>query len=189
MRRHQSASGSPTQAIPGNVAPDSPPLDDSASARAAASSARTPLAGPDLAVSLRLDAHAPRAASQYVALVDRPSPDLRDAVMLLTGEFVTRALKQHPSVSGGALELRVWMPADVVRVELRAPRNLMPPPRVGDERRKDLPIEKLADRWSIDIDDHHWRAAFEIDRHPLGESDKHPLSEIDKHPLSAIPDP
>src|SRR5438067_6090977 len=79
---------------------------------------------PDLAMSLTLDRHAPRAARYHVAQVDRPSPDLRDAVVLLTSELVTRAVERSQSGSQ-ELELRVWMPADVVRVEVRAPRGLL----------------------------------------------------------------
>src|SRR6266576_3677907 len=81
---------------------------------------------PDLQVSLHLDRYAPRAARYHVAQVDRPSPDLRDAVVLLTSELVTRAVQQ--GASGEMMELRAWMPADVVRVELLAPRKLLPPP-------------------------------------------------------------
>ena len=119
---------------------------------------------PDLAISLRLDAHAPRAARCYVARVDRPSPDLRDAVMLITNELVTRALRQRHFTSGEDIELRVWMPADVVRVEIQGPRNLLPPPGAPDEPHDGLLIEKLADRWSIDTHERHACAWFEIDR-------------------------
>src|SRR5436309_3943861 len=83
---------------------------------------------PDLAMSLTLDPYAPRAARYHVAQVDRPSPDLRDAVVLLTSELVTRAVERARS-SSQELELRVWMPADVVRVEVRAPRALLDGPR------------------------------------------------------------
>jgi len=112
---------------------------------------------PDLAISLRLDS--------YVALVDRPSPDLRDAVMLITNELVTRALRQDQFTSGEDIELRVWMPADIVRVELRGRRDLLPPPSVPSEPHPGLLIEKLADRWSIDTQERHACAWFEIDRH------------------------
>ncbi|TMK97079.1 MAG: ATP-binding protein [Actinobacteria bacterium] len=122
---------------------------------------------PDLAISLRLDAHAPRAARCYVARVDRPSPDLRDAVMLITNELVTRALRQRHFTSGEDIELRVWMPADVVRVEIQGPRNLLPPPGAPDEPHDGLLIEKLADRWSMDTHERRACAWFEIDRHKL----------------------
>ena len=82
------------------------------------------LVEPDLALSLPADRYAPRAARYHVAQVDRPSPDLRDAVVLLTSELVTRAVQQ--GASGEMMELRAWMPADVVRVELLAPRKLLP---------------------------------------------------------------
>src|SRR5947209_19670251 len=89
---------------------------------------------PDLAMSLALDPYAPRAARYHVAQVDRPSPDLRDAVVLLTSELVTRAV-QHGDAADATMELRAWMPADVVRVELHAPRrNLGRSPR-SEERR------------------------------------------------------
>jgi hypothetical protein len=127
----------------------------------------TALADPDFAVSLRLDAHAPRAARYYVGEVDRPSPDLRDAVTLITSELVARALQQHEFRSGEDIKLRVWMPADVVRVEIQGPRSLLPPPRVTGEPHDGLLIEKLADRWSMDTHERHACAWFEIDRHEL----------------------
>ena len=122
---------------------------------------------PDLEISLRLDAYAPRAACSHVALVDRPSPDLRDAVMLITNELVTRALREHQFTSGEDIELRVWMPADVVRVEMQGPRNLLPPPSSPGEPHDGLLIEKLADRWSMDTHERHACTWFEIDRQEL----------------------
>jgi hypothetical protein len=123
-------------------------------------------ADPDLEASLRLDAHAPRAARYHVAQVDRPAPDLRDAVVLLTSELVTRAVQQCKSGSE-VVELRVWMPYDVVRVELRAPRELLCLP-LEDERRPDYDVMllgQIADRWAIDTDQHPACMWFEIDRH------------------------
>jgi hypothetical protein len=119
---------------------------------------------PDLTVSLRLDAHAPRAARSYVALVDRPSPDLRDAVMLATGELVAQAVQRRQSKSTTDVELRVWMPAGVVRVELQGPCDLLPRRDGPRESHEVLLIENLADRWAIDRDQHHTCAWFEIDR-------------------------
>src|SRR5450759_3148361 len=78
---------------------------------------------PDLRISLPLDPSAPRAARYYVAQVDSPSPDLRDAVVLLTSELVSRAVEQCEETSCERVELLAWMPQDVVRVELRAPRE------------------------------------------------------------------
>jgi hypothetical protein len=106
---------------------------------------------PDLRISLRLDPYAPRAARYYVAQVDNPSPDLRDAVVLLTSELVSRAVEQCESAPGEEVELRAWMPADVVRVELRAPRELLDLPSHADRNPYDLLLlDQVADRWSIE---------------------------------------
>ena len=123
--------------------------------------------GPDLEVSLHLDAYAPRAARYHVARVDRPSPDLRDAVGLLTSEMVTRAVLQRPS-DLDEIVLRVWMPHDLVRVELRTPREFLGPPL--DDREGPnydlLLFAEVADRWSIDTCEGPAFMWFEIDRHP-----------------------
>jgi hypothetical protein len=122
--------------------------------------------GPDLVASLQLDDYAPRAARYHVARVDRPSPDLRDAVMLLTSEVVTRAVQQLEFDSDEAVELRVWMPADVVRVELRAPRELLLSTAEQEGPHYDLLLlDQIADRWSIDSAQQLACIWFEIDRH------------------------
>jgi hypothetical protein len=126
--------------------------------------------GPDVVVSLSPDLYAPRAARYCVANVDRPSPDLRDAVVLLTSELVTRAVQQRRSFSEEALELRVWMPADVVRVELRGPPELIrPSPEPSGPHYDLLIVDRLADRWSIDADEDPACIWFEIDRQPRAE--------------------
>ncbi|MCW3019896.1 MAG: hypothetical protein JWN10_2204 [Solirubrobacterales bacterium] len=127
---------------------------------------------PDLRISLPLDPFAPRAARYYVAQVDNPSPDLRDAVVLLTSELVSRAVEQCEDTSGERVELLAWMPQDVVRVELRAPRELLDLPAHAEVSHYDLLLlNQVADRWSIDTTDGQpskepsacmW---FEIDRH------------------------
>jgi hypothetical protein len=125
-----------------------------------------PPVDPDLEAVLRLDAHAPRAARYHVAQVDRPAPDLRDAVVLLTSELVTRAVQQSRSGSE-VVELRVWMPHDVVRVELRAPRKLLCLP-LEDRYSPDYDVMllgQIADRWAIDTDQRPACMWFEIDRH------------------------
>jgi hypothetical protein len=120
---------------------------------------------PDLAMRLRLDPYAPRAARYQVAQVDRPSPDLRDAVTLLTSELVTSAV-QHCRSEHAVVELRVWMPADVVRIELRAPREDLELPFDGESRDYSLLLlDELADRWSFDEDGDQACMWFEIDRH------------------------
>lgn len=124
------------------------------------------LVRPDLAMSLALDPYAPRAARYHIAQVDRPSPDLRDAVVLLTSELVTRAV-QHCSSGETILELRAWMPADVVRVELHAPPQLLNVPS-SDGASTDyslMLLNELADRWSLEEAGQSACMWFEIDRH------------------------
>jgi hypothetical protein len=131
---------------------------------------------PDLEVSLGLNPSAPRAARHRVALVDHPSPDLRDAVMLLTGELVTRAAQQCQGSRGEAVQLRVWMPADVVRVELQASPNVLSAMRGGDHQQYgEMLLDQVADRWSIDNAQDFTCMWFEIDRHEArGEADREP---------------
>src|SRR5262249_35698245 len=125
------------------------------------------LGPPDLEISLQLDPHAPRAARYHVAQVDRPSPDLRDAVILLTSELVTRAAQHSRPGRDEAVQLRVWMPADVVRVELRAPRELLLPPAEHEGPHYDLlMLDQVADRWSIDPAEALACAWFQIHPHP-----------------------
>jgi hypothetical protein len=123
---------------------------------------------PDLRVALRLDPFAPRAARYYVGQLDRPSPDLRDAVVLLTSELVSRAVEQRGQANGEEVELLAWMPADVVRVELHAPRELLDLPAHADRTHYDmLLLDQVADRWSMDAADEDEPSAcmwFEIDR-------------------------
>jgi len=118
----------------------------------------------DLTVSLPLDIHAPRAARLHVRGVDRPSPDLRDVVVLLTSELVSRAVDGCES-SDGTVELSVWMPSDVVRVEIRAPNAILGRPRPVDEIDYELLlVRQLADRWSEESCGDHAQVWFEIDR-------------------------
>lgn len=120
---------------------------------------------PDLVARLHLDTYAARAARHCVSTVDSPSPDLRDAVALLTSELVTRAVvPERPSEE--EVHLRVWMPPDVVRVELSVPRGhffaaLGPRP----EDLGLLVLDRVADRWSIEPAAGGISLWFEIDRH------------------------
>ncbi len=128
-----------------------------------------PLAQPHLAIALKLDPYAPRAARHHVGQVDRPSPDLRDAVMLLTSELVTRAVRHSDYAPGELVELRVWMPEDIVRVELRAGSGLLSHTRVSDGADGyDLRLlDSIADRWSLQSGPDEECMWFEIDRHPV----------------------
>ena len=123
------------------------------------------LVGPDLAVSLHLDEFAPRAARYHVTHIGNPSPDLRDAVALLTSELVSRAVQHHVTDSDESLELRAWMPADIVRVELRAPHGLLEVSPESEGTQYDLVLlDQVADRWSIDETEPADCMWFEIDR-------------------------
>lgn len=118
-------------------------------------------------ISLHPDPFAPRAARYCVATVDRPSPDLRDVVVLLTSELVTRAVMLCENALEEFVELRVWMPTDLVRVEISGSRELLCAPAESDHPHDDLLlVDGLADRWAIDADDHDACIWFEIDRHP-----------------------
>lgn len=131
-----------------------------------------PTIEPDLTISLHLDPFAPRAARHHVSLVDRPSPDLRDAVVLLTSELVTRAVEQNDAGSEQAVELRVWMPEDVVRVELHGAGTVFSPdyarPRAGGDFERVL-LDNVADRWSLESEEGEACMWFEIDRHRMRE--------------------
>ena len=118
----------------------------------------------DLNVSLPLDVHAPRAARHHVMGVDRPSPDLRDVVVLLTSELVSLAVDGCRS-PGARIELMVWMPSDVVRVEIRAPLKVLRSVRPLDETDYELLlVRRLADRWAEETQEGQAHVWFEIDR-------------------------
>jgi len=110
-----------------------------------------------------LDPHTPRSARHCVAQVDHPSPDLRDAVMLLCSEIVTQAVERS---QGDEIEVRVWMPEDVVRVELiGSPHSLSKVHRDHADYATML-LDQLADRWRHETGERGARVWFEIDRHP-----------------------
>jgi hypothetical protein len=131
-----------------------------------------PPAQPDAVISLHPDRDAPRAARHCVRMVDRPSPDLRDVVVLLASELVTRAVTLNESSSEElgespseeSLELRVWMPAQVVRVELHGGARLARSQSESAQPQGELLLDELADRWSIDADERGVCVWFEIDR-------------------------
>ena len=128
---------------------------------------------PDLELELPLDKHAPSEARHAVGRVDRPSPDLKDAVMLLTSELITRALRNRCGGENPTVRLRVWMPAEIVRVEVWCePELLHEHPEVDDEYPEyDLMLLELTtDRWSIDRREDQICAWFEIDRRPAGRT-------------------
>jgi hypothetical protein len=133
-----------------------------------------PESPPDAVISVRPDLYAPRAARYFVGTVDRPSPDLRDVVMLLTSELVTRAVLLCPIDCDALVELRIWMPVEVVRVELRAPRELIyAPPELVCPQDGLLLMDDLADRWSVDAHGDQACIWFEIDRRHVLSGSRH----------------
>jgi hypothetical protein len=125
------------------------------------------LAPPDLDLELNLDPHAPSEARHAVSQVDRPSPDLRDAVRLLTSELVTRALRHKTEAEASTIELRVWMPREIVRVEVWASSHLLHGRLDEPGAEFDLMLlDEASDRWAIDDRGERSCAWFEIDRSP-----------------------
>ena len=119
---------------------------------------------PDLCVVLPLGPHAPRWARHHVAQVDKPSPDLRDATLLLTSELVSRAVE---CAEEGEVELRVWMPHDVVRVEMHGPCSVLEHPWDEASVYSSLVLDQIADRWELISGEDSACLWFEIDRHPV----------------------
>lgn len=123
---------------------------------------------PDLAVELPLDPYAPRAARHYVSQVDRPSPDLRNTVLLLVSDLVTGAVE---GCGEGTIELRVWMPSDVVRVEVEGAREVIEQAPRHPQSYASLLLDELADRWELEHGNGPARIWFEIDRHAVAPED------------------
>jgi len=122
---------------------------------------------PDLAVALPLNPFTPRAARHHVAQVDRPSPDLRDTVLLLVSDVVTGAVEAS---ADDTIALRVWMPSDVVRVEVEGRSETIERGLRHPQTYVSLLLDELADRWQLEHTDAGARIWFEIDRHPAGHS-------------------
>jgi len=120
---------------------------------------------PDFDISFDLHPGAARSARNYVGdlVYADASRNVREAVMLLTSELVTRAVRQRPLALAEAIGLRAWLSAELVRVELRARSELLflPPERSGPHYDHIL-LDQLADRWSIDTGQDFACAWFEI---------------------------
>jgi hypothetical protein len=124
------------------------------------------LGPPALAISFSLDDYAPRLARHQVAGVDRPSPDLRDAVQLLVSELVTRVVPADPDQSPAHADLRTWMTPDLVRVEVWTSARLLERSGPDPEPAYDeVLVGHVADRWSVEREDERACQWFEIDRH------------------------
>jgi hypothetical protein len=120
---------------------------------------------PDFAIRLYLHPEAAYLARSCAAHVEDPASQLRDDVMLLTSELVSRAIRQANVLSEGTVELRVWMADDVVRVELRAhdPRLLLAT-NLDEPHYEHRLLETIANRWSVDTEPDPACFWFEIDR-------------------------
>jgi len=114
-----------------------------------------------MAVTLPLDPYAPRAARHYVAQVDSPSPDLRNTVMLLVSDLVTGAVE---GALGESVELRAWMPQELVRVEMEGPADIIERAPRHPRNYTSLLLDELADRWELEHAEATARICFEIDR-------------------------
>jgi hypothetical protein len=122
---------------------------------------------PQLAARLDMDRQAPRMARHQVRLLGFRSPDLRDAVVLLTSEVVTRAVEQCEvdDVKSAPLEFRVWIEPDLVRVELRgAPTLAHVIPDLPPWHFDVMLLDSIADRWAWDSGPAGICFWFEIDR-------------------------
>jgi len=83
--------------------------------------------------------------------------------MLLTSEIVSRAVER---AEGETIEMRVWMPHDVVRIEMRGSRAAIAPTAEDDHGFGLMLVEEIADRWDVENSGGPACIWFEIDRHP-----------------------
>jgi anti-anti-sigma factor len=116
-------------------------------------SAPVNLLRPDFDMVLHLNRDAPWRARNYVRDLLRvnASHELCDAVMLLTSEIVTPIVERGTTAFLECGELLVWLRADLVRVEFRAPGELLSSAPEDGRRGYDAHLlDELADRWSID---------------------------------------
>lgn len=123
---------------------------------------------PDFAIRLYLHPDAAHLARSCTGHVDHPPGKLREDVMLLTSEVVTHAIRQSRAPAEETVELRVWMPRELVRVELRAhdARLLQTsePEPLSETPYERYLLDGIADRWAIEAEVDPPRFWFEIDR-------------------------
>jgi anti-anti-sigma factor len=135
---------------------------------------------PDFEADLDLNLDAPRSARSFVRELLRTTvwEHASDVVMLLTSELVSPVVQQGTSVFMEAGELRVWLRAEVVRVELGVRGDLLSWPREpSGPRYEETVLAGLADRWSIETGGETARVWFEVDRQAL----------LDRHPSEGAP--
>ena len=125
---------------------------------------------PDLAFSLELEPRAPGAARNRLSDLNYGSPGLRESVMLLASEFVTRAVQWCRPKTGPGVEMKVWMRPRDVRVELLAPGKLLSLPLEREYPSYDVVLlREVADRWAIETARYPVCMWFEIDRVHAGD--------------------
>ena len=121
---------------------------------------------PDFEIVLDLNRDAPRRARNYVRDLLRvnASHELCETVMLLTSEIVTPIVARGSAAFLERGELLVWLRADLVRVEFRAPSQLLSSAPEHDGPGYDVHVlGELADRWSIDAGGANACIWFEIE--------------------------
>src|SRR4029077_4817044 len=115
---------------------------------------------------LDLNRDAPWQARNYVRDLLRvnASHELCDTVMLFTNAIVTPIVERGTAAFLQSGELRVWLRPDLVRVEFRAPSQLLTsaPERDGPGYDGNV-LDELADRWSIDAGGANSCIWFEIE--------------------------
>jgi anti-anti-sigma factor len=150
-------------------------------------SAPVNLLRPDFDIVLDLNRDAPRRARNYVRDLLRvnASHELCDTVMLLTSEIVTPIVERGTSAFLESGELRVWLRADLVRVEFRAPSRLLSSAPEHDGTGYDVHVlEELADRWSIDAGGVNACIWFEIEHGRRRSRETHSTPDVHAHSAS-----
>jgi anti-sigma regulatory factor (Ser/Thr protein kinase) len=110
--------------------------------------------GLDLALPAVPDS-VPRARAALTALSDVLLPERLDDLRLLVSELVTNSVR-HAGLDGGdAIDLRVELLADRIRVEIHDPGPGFEPPAVPTTMYQDSGwglylVSRIADRWGID---------------------------------------
>ena len=100
-------------------------------------------------------ASVPRARAALAALSDAVVPDRLDDLRLIVSELVTNSVR-HAGLDGGdAIDMRIELLADRIRVEIHDPGPGFEPPEAPTTMYQDSGwglylVSKIADRWGID---------------------------------------
>jgi anti-sigma B factor antagonist len=138
-----------------------------------ADGAANPLAArrPDLDVPLELNFDAPRSARNYVRDILRalPSRTVRETAMLLTSDLVTPLVARAPATFLQTGELRVWLHADAVRVEVLVSRAVVSPDETAGGIYDAALFARLGAQVTVGAGAAGVRVAFELHPGPHGE--------------------